>query len=174
MELSSGKILLRPWKEEDATELAELANNRKVADMLRDGFPHPYTLVDAVSWIHSTIAINNPPTLFAILEDEKLAGGIGILLKDNIYRKNAEIGYWIGESFWGKGIATDAVKLIVEYVFRNFNVVRIYAETFTTNRASSRVLEKNGFVCEGLFSKAVIKNEILLDSATYALLRPES
>jgi [ribosomal protein S5]-alanine N-acetyltransferase len=168
MELRSGKILLLPWKEEDAAELAELANNRKVADMLRDGFPHPYTLVDAVSWIHSTIAVNNPPTLFAIKLDEKLAGGIGILLKDNIYRKNVEIGYWIGESFWGKGIATEAVKLIVEYIFRNFNVVRIYAETFTSNKASSRVLEKNGFTCDGIFKKAIIKNDTLLDSCTYS------
>ncbi|MFN8206095.1 MAG: GNAT family N-acetyltransferase [Bacteroidales bacterium] len=174
MELRSRNILLRPWQEEDASGLAELANNRNIADMLRDGFPHPYTLVDAVSWIHSTIAVNNPPTLFAIMFEEKLAGGIGILLKDNIYRKNVEIGYWIGETFWGKGIATEAVKLIVEYIFRNFNVVRIYAETFTSNKASSRVLEKNGFVCEGIFSKAVIKNEVLLDSATYALLRQES
>lgn len=163
------KIVLRPWQKEDAQALAAIANNRKVWDNVRDYFPTPYTVLDAEQWLESIRTIH-PVQNFAILYQGRIAGNIGIVPKNDVYRMNVEIGYFIGEEFWGKGIATEATRLLVEYIEQEFNVVRIYAEVFETNKASMRVLQKNGFYLEGIRRKAVIKNGVIMDDYVWVKL----
>jgi RimJ/RimL family protein N-acetyltransferase len=164
------KILLRQWLNNDAEPLAMLANNKNIADNLRDHFPHPYTLEDAKKWI----AINknkNPVTNFAIEADGILVGGCGMILQDDVYRRSAEIGYWIGEPFWGKGMATEAIKLLTEQLILSCpDIVRIYAEVFENNKSSMRVLEKNNFYLESIRQKAVVKNNRLMDDYVWVKL----
>ena len=163
------KIVLRPWQKEDAQALAAIANNRKVWDNVRDFFPTPYTVLDAEQWLDS-IRKTRPFLNFAILYQGRIAGNIGIVPKEDVYRMSVEIGYFVGEEFWGKGIATEATRLLVEYIEQEFNVVRIYAEVFETNKASMRVLQKNGFYLEGIRRKAVIKNGEIMDDYVWVKL----
>jgi [ribosomal protein S5]-alanine N-acetyltransferase len=163
------KIVLRPWQKEDAQALAAIANNRQVWDNVRDYFPTPYTVLDAEQWLESIRTIH-PVQNFAILYQGRIAGNIGIVPKDDVYRMNVEIGYFVGEEFWGKGIATEATRLLVEYIKQEFNVVRIYAEVFETNKASMRVLQKCGFYLEGIRRKAVIKNGVIMDDYVWVKL----
>jgi len=163
-------IVLRKWRIEDADALSFLANNRKIADKLRDRFPHPYTRQDAVQWIGLQEA-REPVTDFAVEAEGKLSGGCGLILQQDIYRCSAEIGYWVGEPYWGKGIATAAVQKLVTYISLTFpSVIRIYAEVFVNNNPSKRVLGKNGFSLESTRKKAVIKNNILLDDEVWVCL----
>lgn len=163
------KIVLRPWQQEDAQALAAIANNRKVWDNVRDYFPTPYTVLDAMNWLESIRKVR-PILNFAILYQGRIAGNIGIVPKEDVYRMNVEIGYFIGEEFWGKGIATEATRLLVEYIEQEFSIVRIYAEVFETNKASMRVLQKNGFYLEGIRRKAVIKNGEIMDDYVWVKL----
>jgi [ribosomal protein S5]-alanine N-acetyltransferase len=165
------KVTIRPWVHDDAAALAEGINNKRIWDNLRDYIPHPYSLADARDYIALQQGIN-PVQNFAILHDNVLAGGAGIIVKQDVYRKTAEIGYWIAEQFWGRGIATEAVKLITACAFRSFDIVRLQAEVFEHNKASMKVLEKNGFTLEGVHRKAVIKNGVLLDDYVWVLFRP--
>jgi ribosomal-protein-alanine N-acetyltransferase len=166
--LKSGK--LRTWKTEDAVSLAHHANNKKIADMMRNGFPFPYTINDAGQWLDKVIK-DEKNILLAIEIDNEAAGGIGILPFGNVYRKGAEIGYWLGEEHWNKGIATDAVSRIVNHAFSYTELIRISACVFEKNRASMRVLEKAGFYLEGIHKKAVIKNDVLMDEYQYVILK---
>lgn len=162
-------ILIRPWKKDDAVQLAVLANNFNVWKNLRDRMPHPYLLSDAEAWIHFTLT-EQPLTSFAIEADGVPAGGIGFILHDDIHRKNIEIGYFLGEAFWGKGIATIAVKQLIDMLVANYDVVRLYAGIFEHNTASMRVLEKNGFHLESIHKKGVFKNNELLDEYLWVKL----
>jgi ribosomal-protein-alanine N-acetyltransferase len=171
MEIILEGVVLRPWSVKDAERLAIIANNNNIADNLRDGFPYPYALSDAHKWLNSIIPINDPPRFFAILSDNRLAGSIGIVIKDDIYRKNVEIGYFLAEDQWGKGIGTKAVKAATAYAFSRFDIIRVYAEPYADNPASRRILEKAGFICEAVFTKNVIKNGIIKDSCIYSVLR---
>jgi ribosomal-protein-alanine N-acetyltransferase len=173
MQIESDDIILKPWILHNAQELAVMANNKNISDNLRDGFPHPYSYDDAVNWLTGTIMINKPPRFFAIYFDNNLAGSIGLVLKEDIYRRNGEIGYFLDEKLWGKGIITQAIKAITSYGFRNFDLVRIYAEPFADNHGSRRALEKAGFKCEAIFRKNVIKNGIIKDSCIYSVLKEE-
>jgi RimJ/RimL family protein N-acetyltransferase len=174
MILESKNFKLRPWQDNDAESLAEVANNKKIFDNLRDGFPHPYTLEDAKNWITSTKSVNDPLVkLFAIDIEGKAVGSIGISLKEDVYRMNAEIGYFIGEPYWNRGIITKTIKLLVEYIFATFDVIRIYAEPYSNNIASQRALEKAGFRCEAIFHQNVIKNGEILDSCIYSILKKD-
>ncbi len=157
------RVRLREWRKEESELLAKHANNKKIADNMRDMFPHPYTIDDAVKWI--TVNENKiPPTTFAIEVNGAFVGGCGIHPKEDVYRCSAEIGYWIAEPFWGKGIAREAIKQLPEKTISQFpNIVRLYAEVFEHNKASMRVLEKNGFYLECIRKKAVIKNNIIMD-----------
>lgn len=130
---------------------------------MRDYVPHPYTQEDAEKFIESQTTIN-PRQNFAIMRGAELSGGIGILLETDIYRMNVELSYWIAEPFWGKGIATEAVRLMTTYVFETFLVNRIVAEVFEHNKPSMRVLEKNGYFLETVSRKGILKNDILLDN----------
>ena len=173
MEICFEGIVLRPWSLSDARELALLADNNRIADNLRDGFPFPYSLKDALDWLNIILPENNPPRFFAITIDKQIVGSIGIVSKTDIYRRNFEIGYFISENFWGKGIATKAIKVATSYAFRDFDIVRIYAEPFSDNIASRRALEKAGFRLEATLKNYVIKNGIIKDSCIYSVLREE-
>lgn len=161
---------LRPWSITDLESLVHFANNYQIAKNMTDRFPHPYTTEDGISFINSAIA-QMTPNILAIEINKSASGGIGIHPLTDIYRKNAELGYWLAEPFWGKGIITKAIIEMVEYAFRNFDVNRIFARPFGTNIASQKALEKAGFVLEARFVKSIIKNGEYLDELVYAIRR---
>lgn len=170
--LENNKIVLRKLRISDKGKLAELANNKKIWDNLRDYIPHPYSPEDAVQFINICEA-ENPQKTFAICFEEELVGVVGLVLKTDVYRKSAEIGYWIGEPYWNKGIAESAVNLIVGYGFTTLDLERIDTGVFAFNKASARVLEKCKFKFEGVFKNAVIKNNVLSDELRYGIIRAE-
>lgn len=163
-------LTLRSFEFEDSERIALLANNKKIWINVRDAFPHPYSKEDAVQFIEKCRKMQ-PPSVFAIIYNDELCGSVGIFQMQDVYRKSAEIGYWIGEEYWGKGVATQAVKKIVEYGFANFDIIKIFAGIFSNNRASERVLEKNGFFKEAVLKNAVFKNGEFLDEHRYSLLK---
>ena len=165
-------INIRPWKEGDENSLVKYANNENISRNLRELFPHPYTLRDARTWI----AFNKdmlPALNMAVILGDHVIGAVGIALKEDVYRKNAEIGYWIGEPFWGRGYATAAARLMVAYTFENYDVTRIYASMFDHNIASRKVLEKAGFKHEATFKKALFKNGRYADEIIMSLLKED-
>ena len=164
------ETVIRQWKNEDLQELVSQANNINVWNNLRNYFPHPYTEEHGKAWLEKVV--NALPAInMAIEADGKLVGGIGLILNGDVYIKSAEIGYWLGEQYWGKGIATEAVRQMTEYAFYYFDLVRLYAEVFETNKASMRVLEKNGYYLEGVRRKAVFKNDVLMDDYIWVKLK---
>jgi [ribosomal protein S5]-alanine N-acetyltransferase len=167
IELSSGDIKLREFRKTDAQRLVALANNEKIARNLRDGFPHPYTLKHAEEFIEKFIGLD-PPTFFAIEYKGEYVGNISLMKGNDVYRKSAEIGYFIGEAYWNKGIASAAVSLITEYGFKNLDIIRIHTGVYELNIASQRVLEKCGFAREGVFQKSIFKQGKFLNEVRYA------
>jgi [ribosomal protein S5]-alanine N-acetyltransferase len=170
MELQLEKFTIRNWQAGDELSLVHNANNRKIWRNVRDKFPHPYTLEDAIWWIGFANS-ETPVTHFAIAVDGAAVGGIGLILRDDVYRLSAEIGYWLGELYWGRGITSEAVCAITDYAFANFELCRIYAEVFEWNPASMRVLEKAGFQFEGRLRKCAIKDGQIIDACIYAIVR---
>ena len=170
MELDLGEWQLRGWRSEDKESLVRYANNHNVWINLRDSFPHPYTLDDAKAWIRSNQG-QSPVTNFAIASVTEVIGSIGLRLQEDVYRRSAEIGYWLGEPFWNRGIATKAVRAVIEYGFATLGLERIYADVFQWNDASARVLEKAGFMLEGRLRKSVIKDGKIVDSLLYACVK---
>jgi RimJ/RimL family protein N-acetyltransferase len=146
------------------------ANNPLIAQFITDGFPHPYTEAHGKAFIEMACR-DQPVHIFAIEVEGKAAGGIGIHPQTDIMRKNAELGYWLGEAWWGQGIITRAIPEIVDFAFKTYDITRIYARPFGTNTASQRVLEKSGFKLEARFEKTVFKNGVYLDELVYALRR---
>ncbi|NUM73323.1 GNAT family N-acetyltransferase [candidate division KSB1 bacterium] len=171
MVLKLTRFTIRPWQHGDEASLAQHANNRNIWRNLRDTFPHPYTLKDAEEWIRFASA-ENPPRNFAIVVEGEAAGGLGFVLKDDVYRRTAEIGYWLGEKFWGRGIITEAVDAMTEYAFANFDICRIQAGVYEWNPASMRVLEKAGYALEARLRKSIIKDGETIDELIYAIVRP--
>jgi RimJ/RimL family protein N-acetyltransferase len=167
MELVLKNCTIRPWRLDDAEWLAKHANNRKVWLALRDRLPHPYSVDDANEFLRKSVA-EQPVTNFCIEVEGAAAGGIGFLLGEDVHRPTAEVGYWLGEEFWRRGIMTEAVTAFSDFCFANFPLRRVYAEPFANNPASVRVLEKAGFVFEGRLKSNVVKNGQLLDSLLYA------
>ncbi len=155
-------ISLRPWLMEDIVTLTAYFNNQNIKNNLRDYIPHPYTTEDAEKFIENQTDLL-PTQNFAILNEQEIVGGIGIILQEDIYKMNVELGYWIAEKFWGTGIATIAVELMTQYIFENFAINRIVAEVFDYNKASMRVLEKNGYYLESVRRKGILKNGVLID-----------
>jgi len=137
---------------------------------LRDAFPHPYTLANAQHWIRSANPAT-PVTNFAIVVDGIAVGGIGLVLKDDVFRRSAEIGYWHGEEYWGRGIVTEAVRAVTDYAFATFDLCRVYAGVFEWNPASMRVLEKAGYEYECRMRKSVVKDGEIIDELIYAIVR---
>ena len=166
------EISFREFRRGDEEELAEQANNIKIFNNVRDLFPHPYTLAEAEKWIKYNSGID-PPENMAIIVDGRVAGGIGMKRMEDVYRKTVEIGYFLGESYWGKGIMTQVVRLYVDYMFKTFDINRIIAPVFDFNIGSQRVLEKAGFRKEAVMIKSVIKNNVFRNEIIYALLREE-
>ena len=167
MQLVLERCTIRPWQLDDAESLAKHANNRKVWLALRDLFPHPYTIPDAHEFLQRAIS-ERPTTNFCIEVNGNASGGIGIRLGQDVHRHTAELGYWLGEKFWRRGITTETVAAFTDFCFDNFQLRRIYAEPFANNPASARVLEKAGFLFEARLKSNVIKDGKLLDSLLYA------
>ena len=166
-----GSCRIREFVPEDAESLARNADNPKIAEQLRDRFPHPYTISHAREWIEQALA-RDPVSSFAIATTGKVIGGIGLELQPDVYIRSAELGYWLAESHWGRGIATRAVTCFSEKAFVAFDLVRIYARVFETNPASARVLEKAGFRFEGRLRMSVVKQGRLLDELLYSSIAP--
>lgn len=165
---------IRKWKLSDAKDLATVISNKKIQDNLRDGLPYPYTEQDATDYISAMLSEDENETLaFAITIDNKAIGSIGAFRQKNIHRHTAEIGYYIAKEYWGKGLMTEAVKQICSYIFDKSNIVRIYAEPFSYNKASCRVLEKAGFLYEGTLRSNAIKNGKTIDMLMYSRLKTD-
>ncbi|MCM1320536.1 MAG: GNAT family N-acetyltransferase [Bacteroides sp.] len=163
---------IRKWELSDAKDLAAALSNINVQNNLRDGLPFPYTEEDAANYITAMLSADqNQIFAFAVTADNKAIGSISVSRQENIHRLTAEIGYYIAEEYWGKGIMTEIVRQTCEYIFADSDIIRIYAEPFAANIASCRVLEKAGFQLEGLLKNNAIKNGKIADMKLYALLR---
>lgn len=168
-------FILRKWEEADANDLAAAANNAQIAANLRNSFPHPYSRKDAEQYISICLANGEQQQLArAIVVDGKASGGITIDVQSDVYEKSAELGYWLAESCWGQGIMTQAVRQICREAFERFEIVRIFAEPFSYNMGSRRVLEKAGFTYEGTMRNGVFKNNTVYFYCMYSLLREEA
>jgi ribosomal-protein-alanine N-acetyltransferase len=167
------KFTLRHFKNGDQESLVENANNTKIFNNLKDTFPHPYTHADAVWWVNNANKQTDQPTTgFAIDVNGEVAGVIGIIIGADIQRVTAEIGYWLGEKYWGKGITAEALKQMTTYTFQSFpELVRLWAAVFEYNKPSMRVLEKAGYELEGIRKKGAIKNGVVIDEYVYVKFR---
>lgn len=163
--------LIRSWQPDDEASLAAELNNIAIWNNIRDAVPYPYTLDDAREYIASTRQKPYPQD-FAIEIDGKAVGGIGFVPQTDVERFNAEIGYWIGETYWNRGILSDAVGVLADYIFRHTALVRLYAHIYEHNRASMRVLGKAGFRKVGVMQQAAFKNDRFIDIHVYELLKP--
>lgn len=162
-------VRIRPFCEDDKFCMAKLANNEKISINLRDGFPHPYTIKHAEDFIEMSLKFT-PAQIFAIEYDGQYVGNISLIKGTDVYHKSAELGYFLGEPYWNKGIMTKAVNLICEYGFRELDVIRIYAGIFEYNTASQKVLEKCGFTMEAIGKKAICKNNQIYDEIKFVKL----
>jgi len=170
MQIITPTALLRDWTINDAESLVRHADNPRIAAAMRDAFPAPYTPDDAHRFIRMATAPGK--NIFLAIEVEgEACGGIGIHRLDDVHRRSAEIGYWLSESRWGRGIITDAVRSLVPVAFREFDIVRIQAGIFANNPASMRVLEKCGFVREAIHTNAITKNGVTMDEILYVCLQ---
>ncbi len=166
------KTKLRKWKMEDAQQLSEMLNNQKILANLRDGLSFPYTIDDAKEYIKAMLDADQDQTFaYAITDEKRVIGSIGVFRKDNIHFQTAELGYYIAEPDWGQGHGTRAVKQIGELIFETTDIIRIFAEPFARNLGSCRILEKAGFQLEGILRKNALKNGRTEDMKLYALVR---
>ena len=165
---SNPKIKLRPWRETDIPSLLKYANNKKIADNLTDRFPHPFLEANAEWFLHwaNTYA---PQQILAIDLHGEAIGSIGLHPLEDVFRLNCELGYWVAEPFWGKGIATQAIALMTEYAKANFAFTRLFARPYGSNIGSQKALLKAGFVLEGRFEKTILKNGKLEDELVFGL-----
>ncbi|HKG45301.1 MAG TPA: GNAT family protein [Pyrinomonadaceae bacterium] len=161
---------VRSWEWRDRDAIVRHANNRKVSINLVDRFPYPYTARDARNFLDSVVD-QKPEMSFAIDVAGEAVGGIGFTPQADVRRRSAEIGYWLSEQFWGRGIATEALVAVTEYAFANFDLCRLYAHVFEWNGASARVLEKAGYQFEGRLRKSVTKEGQTIDQLMYAIIR---
>jgi len=170
MEIRGTNFVLREWRKGDVVSLQRHANNTNINSYLWDRFPNPYTTKAARKWV-ALMLVQKPQVNFAIDVRGFVVGAIGLDLREDVYRKSPLLGYWLSEVFWGRGIMTEAVKLIVDYSFNNFDIVRIQAGVLSNNPRSMRVLEKAGFAQEGILKKGIVKNGVILDEHIYAILK---
>lgn len=163
---------IREWKLSDKNDLANALNNKKVLDNLRDGLPYPYNAADAEQYIKAMLAADKTKTFaFAVTADDKVIGSVSAFRQENIHSKTAELGYYISQEYWNRGVMTGAVKQLCEYLFCNTDIIRIFAEPFARNTASCRVLEKAGFNLEGTLRANAVKNGKTEDMNIYALVK---
>ncbi|GAB2519252.1 GNAT family N-acetyltransferase [Spirosoma aerophilum] len=167
MFIDCGVCVVRSWQRGDAENLPLYANDKDIWLNLRDRFPYPYTKEDAHQFVKFVMDAR-PETGFAIVVDGEAVGAIGFLLHDDIERCSAEIGYWLGRQYWGRGIITAALKAVTRYAFSEFDLTRLYAVPFLRNPASMKVLENAGYQCEGIMKRSAVKDGQVLDQALYA------
>jgi len=172
MELTGSTFTLRSWRTEDAASLQKYADNRNISAWLFDRFPSPYTLQDAVDFINLK-KDQNPVTNFAIVVNGEVAGVIGLDMREDVYRKTPLLGYWLAEDYWGRGIMPEAVKLVTAYGFEQLDMICIQANVFGGNNKSMRVLEKAGFVKQGIAAQSAIKNGQVVDEHRFAIYPPK-
>ncbi len=166
------EFVLRPWRESDIISVAKHADNKKIADNLRDVFPHPYRYEDAAAYVRSCLnASEERQYVRAIEVNGEAVGSIGIFLGEDVCCKSAEIGYWLAEEYWGNGIMSRAIRLLCDEAFARYDLVRVYAQPFAHNIGSKRALQKAGFELEGVLRRSIYKNGKVFDSCMYALLR---
>lgn len=163
---------LRDWQmPDDIAPLVKYGNNRNIWINLTDRFPHPYEEKNAKEWLKYVTATDQEK-VYAIATPDEAIGAVGIHYRQDVDRLGAELGYWLGQPFWGQGVVTSAVRKVVEITFETTNLIRIYARVFAPNVASVRVLEKAGFELEGRLRNAVIKDDVIMDLFVYATLKP--
>ena len=170
MLLEMGDLKVRSWRKDDLQALLRHANNAKIAANLRDQFPHPYTRRDGIDFLDFARS-QEPECAFASEHGDEAVGGVGFLVGRDIARMSAEMGYWLTEDLWGRGIATRAVTAMSEWGFDNYKLTRVFAMAFAHNAGSIRVLEKSGFVREGVMRRSAIKNGVILDQILFAKVR---
>jgi ribosomal-protein-alanine N-acetyltransferase len=171
--LGQEDYVVRSYEPGDVAALVKYADNEAIARQLLDHFPHPYTEETAREWLQAA-GEQDPEVSFAIASSEELVGSIGLLLREDVFRRTAEVGYWLAEPFWGRGIVTRALQVFTRWAFREFDFARIEARVYEINPASRRVLEKAGFHLEGRLRHAATKNDQLMDLYIYALLADEA
>ncbi len=167
MEIQFQDYKLRKFQDDDAISISKYANNRKIWLNLRDGFPYPFTIEDAMKFILNVKA-KQPETFFAVTTNNEVIGSIGFSVGKDVHRRTAELGFWLAEPYWNRGIITDAIKNAVEYVFEKYDLVRISAGPYSSNPASAKVLEKCGFQFEGRLKCSVYKDGKIFDQLLYA------
>jgi len=172
MRLELDACVLRSWEPGDAESLARHADSREIWHNLRDGFPHPYHLEDAVAFI-GRCREAEPQTNFAIDVEGQAVGAIGLILGVDVQRISAEVGYWLGKEYWGKGIMTQALTAFRDYAIEHHSLTRLHARTYDWNPGSARVLEKSGFECEGRLRRSALKDGQILDQLLYAYVVPD-
>jgi RimJ/RimL family protein N-acetyltransferase len=172
MKLSFDKYCIRSLEHIDVEAIVKNANNREVSKYMRDSFPYPYTKENAVQWIDFVMK-NYSSLFFAIADETELIGGIGAMPQTDVHRFSAEVGFWLGQSHWNKGIITKALPVFCNYLFTNFDFNRLTANVFEGNEASKKVLKKNGFVLEGTQRKSVFKENIFVDHYIFGLLKED-
>ncbi len=169
MHLQLSHSIVRSWTNDDVASLVKYADNYKIWVNLRDRFPHPYTRRDARDFIHLARS-QRPETMFALEVDGEAAGGIGFVPHADVERVSAEIGYWLGEPFWGRGIVTEALVAVTQYAVQSHHLTRVFALPYARNVASCRVLEKAGYVLEARLRRSAIKNGEIIDQMQYAYI----
>lgn len=168
--MNSSPVTLRPWKISDLSNLVKYANNINIARNLTDMFPHPYRESDGIAFIER-VSIEDPVHIFAIDQAGEAIGGMGIHPKEDIYRKNAELGYWLAEPFWGQGIISSLIPQMIEFAFATYDIERLYAGVFSSNIASQKVLEKNNFQLDATIKQGLYKLGELHDELIYSVRR---
>jgi RimJ/RimL family protein N-acetyltransferase len=169
MKLALTRSIVRSWSNDDLGSLVKYADNRKIWLNLRDRFPHPYARRDGREFIQLARS-QRPETMFAIEVDGEAAGGIGFVQHADVERVSAEIGYWLGEPFWGRGIASEALVAVTNYAIETHQLTRVYAVPYARNESSCRVLEKAGYVLEGRLRRSCVKDGEVLDQMQYAFV----
>ena len=170
MRIEFGDYALRDWERQDAAALARYANKPHIAKWLRNRFPHPYTKGDAAAFL-AAVGRQGIRTNFAVATKDEAIGGIGLEIGHDVHRFTAELGYWLGEPYWGRGIVTGAVRHLTDWAFTNLDLHRIYATVFSGNVGSARVLEKAGYEREGCLRASVFKDGEIRDQWVYARIR---
>jgi len=168
--LNGDIIILDSFRPEDAKPLTAIANNRKIWLNVRDRFPHPYTISNAHAFIKTAATSQSENYIFAIRHNGELIGSTGIFNGQDVYKQSYEIGYWIGEPYWGKGFASNSVGLITDFAFQSLNARKVWAGCFSYNKGSMKVLLKNDFVQEGILKGAIIKDGIVGDEYRFGKL----
>src|SRR5262245_12524601 len=170
MKLTLERCVVRSWEAGDVASLVANANNRKIWLNLRDRFPHPYSKADGQKFIRTSRQME-PETFFAIAVDGAAVGGIGFVLQADVDRMSAEVGYWLGEPYWGRGIVTAALIAVTRHAVDHHQLTRLFALPFAHNTASCRVLEKAGYVLEARLRRSAIKDGVIVDQFQYAYIQ---